>query len=135
VEGGESQLEKSKGGRRVAELELQGLEKVKLTRNLRSDSVERVLESLLLVHHPDSLSSSSFTSLDHDGVSDLLSSSHSIVDRLDASSLVGTVGNGDETLRRHLGIGDSSSRPRHARNLSVLSDDGGRDLVSERSHG
>jgi hypothetical protein len=107
----------------------------KRTRNLRSNGLERRLEVLTRVDHPDSLSSSTLRSLDHDGVPNLLRPLDSILERLHARRLVRPIWNGDEALGRHLRIGNARTRPRHAGDVGVLGDDGGGDLVSEGTHG
>lgn len=87
------------------------------------------------MHHPDALTTTSLTRLDHDRVTNLLGPLDSVLERLDARVLVRTVGNGEEALRRLDGVGDARAGPGHARDLGVLSDDGGGDLVAEGAHG
>jgi hypothetical protein len=108
---------------------------IRLTWNFTSDSLESSLELFSIIDLPDTLSTTTFTGLDHDRPTNLLCLDQSFLPRVNASLLVRLVWDSDVTLGRKNGIRDSRTGPWHTWHFGVLGDNGGRNLVSERSHG
>jgi hypothetical protein len=108
---------------------------IRLTRNFTSNSLESSLELFSIIDLSDTFPTTTFTGLDHDRPTNLLCLDQSFLPRVNASLLVRLVWYSDVSLGRENSIGDSSTGPRHTWHFGVLSDNGGRDLVSEGSHG
>ena len=107
----------------------------KRTGNLGQDSLVGLLEVGLAVDLADTLSSASLRSLDHDREADALSADETLLGVVNARLVVDVILDRDVAVFGGDDLVDTLARPVHARNLSVLSDDSRRDLVSEGAHG